>query len=152
VPRISVAIELDATPAEVWSVVEDVGGHVEWMADARAIRFTSDRHAGVGTTFDCDTQVGPLRLVDHMEITTWEPGRAMGVRHVGLVTGEGTFRLGPLDGGRRTRFSWTEDLRFPWYLGGSVAGVAAAPVFRLIWTRNLTALQRVVQAAVSSPG
>lgn len=149
--RVAVSIELDATPAEVWSVVEDVAGHVEWMTDARAIRFTSDRHAGVGTTFDCDTQVGPFRLVDHMEITTWVPERAMGVRHVGLVTGEGTFRLGPLDGGHRTRFAWTEELRFPWYLGGPLAALVTSPVFHRIWSRNLTSLGRVVAERVARP-
>ena len=72
----------------VWAAVEDVGSHVEWMADAEAIRFTSASTSGVGTTFECDTKVGPLRLTDLMEITRWEPGKAMGVRHVGLVTGE----------------------------------------------------------------
>jgi hypothetical protein len=151
VPRVAVAIELDATPDEVWSVVEDVAGHVEWMADARAIRFTSPQRAGVGTEFDCDTQIGPLRLVDRMRITTWEPGRAMGVRHVGLVRGEGVFRLGPLDGGHRTRFSWTEELRFPWHLGGPLAALVAAPVLRLVWARNLAALRRTVERRLAGP-
>ena len=146
---ISVSIELDATPDEVWAVVEDVGGHVEWMADARAIRFTSDQRQGVGTEFDCDTQVGPLRLVDRMTITTWEPARSMGVRHEGLVTGEGAFRLSPLDGGRRTLFAWTEELVFPWYFGGPITAAAARPVFRHIWHRNLSELRRVVDQATA---
>ena len=47
-----------------------------------------------------------------MEITEWRPGRAMGVRHVGLVTGTGRFTLRKARGGR-TRFTWTERLRFP---------------------------------------
>ena len=147
---ISVSIDLDATPEQVWEVVRDVGGHVEWMADARAIRFVSEQREGVGTTFDCDTQVGPLHLVDRMEITTWEPGRSMGVRHAGLVTGEGAFRLGPLDGGRRTRFAWTEELVFPWYFGGPITAAAARPVFRHIWHRNLSELRRVVDRATAA--
>ena len=53
-----------------------------------------------------------------MEITEWEPERAMGVRHDGLVTGTGRFTLEPLDDGRRTRFTWEEELTFPWWLGG----------------------------------
>lgn len=139
--HISVSIELAATPAAVWSVVADVGSHVEWMADAAEIRFTTDQRSGVGTTFDCETRVGPLRTTDRMEITTWSPAREMGVRHVGLVRGEGAFRLFPLDGGARTLFDWTEELRFPWYLGGPVAAAAAAPVLRIIWLRNLRALR-----------
>ena len=57
-----------------------------------------------------------------MEITEWEPERSMGVRHSGIVTGTGVFTLEPIDLERRTRFTWTEDLRFPWYLGGRSPG------------------------------
>jgi hypothetical protein len=106
------------------------------MADAEAIRFTSARRSGVGTTFDCDTRVGPLRLVDRMEVTEWREGRAIGVRHVGLVRGSGRFTL--RGRGRRTRFTWEEELSIPWWLGGP----AAAVVLRLVWMRNLRRLRQ----------
>ena len=144
--RIRVAIELDAPPARVWEVVEPVERHVDWMADAVEIRFRGDRTRGVGTTFDCDTKVGPIRLTDRMEITEWEPERAMGVRHEGVVTGSGVFTLEPLDLGRRTRFTWTEDLRFPWYLGGRLGELVGGRfVMRAIWRRNLEQLRRLVE-------
>ena len=60
------------------------------MADAESIRFLTEQTRGVGTRFECVTKVGPIRLTDRMEITEWEPGRSMGVRHDGLVTGTGT--------------------------------------------------------------
>ena len=85
--RIQVSIDLNATPERVWEVVEPVERHVDWMADAVAIRFVGSQTRGVGTAFLCDTKVGPLRLTDRMEITEWEPGKVMGVRHVGIVTG-----------------------------------------------------------------
>ena len=83
------------------------------MHDAVAIRFQTEQHRGVGTRFVCDTKVGPIELVDRMEITEWEPGVAMGVRHAGVVTGTGRSRLTPIDLGRRTRFAWTEELQLP---------------------------------------
>lgn len=147
--RITVSTTIDASPAAVWAVVEDVGSHVEWMADAEAIRFTSASTSGVGTTFECDTRVGPLRLTDLMEITRWEPGRAMGVRHVGLVTGDGVFTLSPA--GRRfrrrtaTRFQWSERLVFPWWMGGPVGGVVGGRIMRLIWQANLRRLKAIVE-------
>ena len=145
-PRIAVTTTIDAPPDAVWARIEDVGSHVEWMADAEAIRFTSDQTAGVGTTFDCDTKVGPLRLTDAMAITEWEPGRSMGVRHEGLVTGEGRFTLTGVDG-NRTEFAWTEALRFPWWMGGPVGGAVGAPLLRAIWRRNLTRLKSLVEGA-----
>jgi uncharacterized protein YndB with AHSA1/START domain len=144
--RIEVAVELDAPPARVWEVVEPIERHVDWMADAVAIRFDTDQTRGVGTSFQCDTKVGPIRLTDHMEITAWVPEHSMGVKHTGIVTGSGVFTLEPLDLGRRTRFTWTEDLRFPWYLGGRIGELVGGKlVMKAIWRRNLKALQSLVE-------
>jgi carbon monoxide dehydrogenase subunit G len=136
VPSIRVSTAIDARPDEVWADVRDLGSHVEWMADAEAIRFTSEATSGVGTTFDCDTKVGPLHLVDRMEVTEWVEGQVIGVRHVGLVTGTGRFTLAPEGGG--TRFTWEESLIIPWWLGGPAAAVA----LRLVWVRNLRRLRK----------
>jgi uncharacterized protein YndB with AHSA1/START domain len=144
--RISVSIELDASPERVWQVVEPVERHVDWMHDAVAIRFETDQTRGVGTRFLCDTKVGPIKLVDRMEITEWRPGEAMGVRHTGLVTGTGLFTLEPIDLGRRTRFTWAEELIFPWWLGGPIgAFVGGKIVMQAIWRRNLRELARIVE-------
>jgi hypothetical protein len=125
----------------VWDDLRDISSHVDWMEDAVSITFAGDHRAGVGTTFDCVTKVGPLRLVDRMEITEWEPSRRMGVRHVGVVTGEGRFTLGPAGLGR-TRFTWEERLAFPWWLGGPLGAAVGTPVLRLVWRRNLRNLAR----------
>jgi uncharacterized protein YndB with AHSA1/START domain len=145
---IVVGTDIDASPARVWEVVEPVERHVDWMHDAVAIRFQSEQTRGVGTRFLCDTKVGPISLVDQMEITEWEPGAVMGVRHTGIVTGVGRFTLEPLDLGRRTRFTWAEDLTFPWHLGGPLGALVGGKlVLRPIWKRNLRNLRRLVESA-----
>ena len=144
--EIRVAIDIDATPDRVWQVVEPVENHVDWMHDAVAIRFTGEQTRGVGTEFLCDTKVGPVKLVDRMQITEWAPGEVMGVRHIGLVTGSGRFTLEPIDLGRRTRFVWQEELTFPWWLGGPVgAFIGGKVVLRAIWKRNLRGLKQLVE-------
>jgi uncharacterized protein YndB with AHSA1/START domain len=146
VTRIVVSVELDAPPARVWEILEPIEDHVEWMRDAEAIRFTSSQTRGVGTRFECDTKVGPIRLVDEMEVTDWVPGERMGVRHTGLVTGSGVFTLEPIDFGRRTRFTWSEDLRFPWWLGGRAGeALGGRGVMRAIWRANLRNLAELVE-------
>lgn len=148
---IIVAVELEATPEHVWSVVEPIEHHVDWMADAVAIRFQGEQTRGVGTDFLCNTKVGPIRLTDHMTITEWEPPWVMGVHHTGIVTGTGRFTLVPLDGGRRTLFTWSEQLRFPWFLGGRLGElVGGAVVMKAIWRRNLRSLKRLVEAPSST--
>jgi uncharacterized protein YndB with AHSA1/START domain len=140
VARITVTTVLDAPPDEVWADLADVASHVEWMADATAIRFLSPQESGTGTRFECDTKVGPITLTDVMEVTEWTDGEVMGVRHTGVVTGVGRFTL-RADGPGRTRFEWSEELTFPVWMGGAVGATAAKPILRWVWRRNLTRLQ-----------
>lgn len=136
------ATTIPAPPSEVWADVRELGSHVEWMADAEAIRFTSRTRSGVGTTFECDTRVGPFSLVDRMEVTEWHEGRVIGVRHTGLVTGVGRFTLRRSRLRRRsTRFTWEEELTFPWWMGGPFGAVAGGAVLRLVWRHNLHRLR-----------
>jgi hypothetical protein len=147
VARITVAIDIDAPIEHVWSVVEPVERHVDWMHDAVAIRFETDQTRGVGTRFLCDTKVGPFKLVDRMTITAWHSPELMGVRHEGLVTGSGQFTLEPLDLARRTRFTWSEELVFPWWMGGPVGAlVGARLVMGAIWRRNLKRLREICES------
>ena len=144
-PRIRVQATVDAPPRAVWRRLADISDHVSWMADAASIRFRSEQRTGVGTTFECETRVGPLRTLDVMEVTEWRTRRSLGVRHTGLVTGTGRFVL-RRRGRRRTRLAWDETLRFPWWLGGALGGLVATPVLRLIWRGNLRRLAALVTA------
>jgi uncharacterized protein YndB with AHSA1/START domain len=147
VAHINVSIDIPVSVERVWQVVEPVERHVDWMADAESIEFLTDQRRGVGTSFLCRTKVGPIRLSDKMRITRWEPGRAMGVEHVGLVTGSGVFTLEPLSA-TSTRFVWDETLIFPWWLGGPLgAFVGGKIVLRSIWRGNLRRLSALCAAA-----
>ena len=144
---IRVSVDIAAPVQKVWDIVEPVERHIDWMADAVAIRFQTEQTRGTGTTFFCDTKVGPIKLVDVMTITAWEPGKVMGVKHTGVVTGTGEFTLEAIDASH-TRFTWTESLTFPWWLGGPLgAFVGGQIVMKAIWRRNLRELKKLVEAA-----
>jgi hypothetical protein len=134
---------IPASPERVWDDLVQIGRHVEWMADAEAIRFQTEQRHGVGTSFETDTKVGPLRLTDRMVITEWEPGRAMGIRHTGVVTGVGRFTLEEApDRPGETLFTWVESLTFPAWMGGALGGRAGKPILTRIWRHNLENLRR----------
>lgn len=145
--RIRVTTMLDAPPDVVWADLQDITSHPEWMADAVRIRFLTPHTSGVGTTFECDTKVGPFRLTDVMEITEWKPGKAMGVTHTGLVTGTGRFTLKKARGGR-TQFQWKERLVFPMWMGGPAGALVSKPVLTWVWRRSMRNLQERFQQAV----
>jgi Polyketide cyclase / dehydrase and lipid transport len=142
--RIRTCITIDAPPSAVWSHVKRIDGHVEWMRDAKSIRFRSRRRAGVGTEFECVTGIGPLVTTDVLIVTEWQPRRAIGISHQGAVRGRGRFTLRRKRGGR-TRFCWRERLRFPWWMGGPLGEVLAWPVLRAIWKGNLRRLKARVE-------
>jgi uncharacterized protein YndB with AHSA1/START domain len=145
--HIRVSIDINAPISRVWQVVEPIERHIDWMADAVAIRFHSEQTRGVGTKFFCDTKVGPIKLVDVMTITAWEPEAVMGVTHTGVVTGTGEFTLTPLSDST-TRFTWTESLVFPWWLGGPIGAIVGGQiVMKAIWRRNLRELKKLVESA-----
>lgn len=145
--HIQVSIDINAPVSRVWEIVEPVERHIDWMADAVAIRFQTEQTRGVGTKFFCDTKVGPIKLVDVMTITAWEPNAVMGVTHTGVVTGTGEFTLTALTDST-TRFTWTESLVFPWWLGGPIGAIVGGQiVMKAIWRRNLRKLKELVEAA-----
>jgi hypothetical protein len=146
--RVRVSTFIEASPAEVWEEVRHIDRHVDWMADARKLTFTSKSRSGVGTTFDCLTKVGPIRLTDAMEITEWREAKTMGVRHVGLVTGTGRFTLTKARGGR-TRFTWDERLTYPWWMGGPIGGVVGGRILKRIWKKNLSVLKALIESGRS---
>jgi hypothetical protein len=144
---IHICTTIAATPEAVWRHVERIETHTEWMLDAEAITFRSERHEGVGAAFDCVTRVGPLHTTDHFVVTRWEPGRAMGIEHRGAVTGVGEFRLWPLTAGAGagTAFCWEETLTFPWWLGVAAGERLGRPVLQRIWEGNLRRLKARVE-------
>ncbi len=143
--HIRVAIDINASTQRVWDVVEPIERHIDWMADAVAIRFKTDQTRGTGTEFFCDTKVGPITLVDEMTITSWVPQKAMGVTHTGVVTGTGEFTLeAPTPD--TTRFVWTEVLVFPWWLGGKLGALVGGQiVMKAIWRKNLRILKKLAE-------
>jgi hypothetical protein len=144
VVRVRVCTTIAAPPFRVWEELRHLDRHVEWMDDAEAIRFLDGQQQGVGTRIECDTRVGRFRSRDVMVVTEWDPERALSVAHHGRVTGLGRMTLRRRRGGA-TRVCWDEQISFPWYLGGPVTGLAAWPVLRRLWRRDLANLRRVVE-------
>lgn len=133
--RVTVSVIVPAPIGEVWDDVAQLEAHAEWMADVAAVDFVGEQRRGLGTEMIVETRVGPLRTSDRLEFTAWDPPRRMDVRHNGIVRGVGAFTLSEEAGG--TRFTWSEALEFPWFLGGLVTATMAAPILRHIWKGNL---------------
>ena len=142
---VTVSTQVDAASKQVWTELADLASHPEWMSDAESIVFTSDRNRGVGTTMDVTTRVGPLRTTDALEVTDWVEGESIEIAHRGVVKGIGRLEVVP-KGGKRSVVTWTEELVFPWWIGGGVSAIVAKPFLTRIWQANLQRLAARVSA------
>ena len=142
--HIKLEIEINAPVTQVWDDISDIQTHVNWMSDASEISFTSEQTEGVGTIFNCETTVGPLKTTDKMQITEWIPNELMAISHNGLVAGKGKFKLEETPD-LKTLFKWEENHDFPFYLGGKITGYFAKPVLKRIWQKNLYKLKQLVE-------
>ena len=88
------------------------------------VRATVGGGHGVGGRIEATTGIGPLGLVDEMEVTGWDPPHGAYVKHLGrFVRGTAAFEVRPRPGG--STFVWTEDLDLP-------LGAAGRVGFRLV--------------------
>lgn len=145
VARIGARRRLAVPHHRVWAALADLGSHPGWMKDARSVVFVGDRRSGVGTRMRVRTVIGPIRLVDEMEVTGWEEGRSIEVAHTGLVTGRG--RLSAIPDRDGTLVEWSESLSFPWWLGGALTAWLATGILTAVWRGNL----RRLEERLSSP-
>lgn len=147
--EVSVSIQVSAPVNEVWNRLSDLATHSEWMSDATSILFDGDQRRGVGVAMTVPTRVGPLRVVDIMEVDEWTEQERIGVRHRGRIGGWGRFELSGDRNG--SILVLTEQLHFPWYMGGPVIGWFARPVLRRVFRANLVSFGRWVESG-SEPG
>jgi hypothetical protein len=130
-------IDIDATPAEVWSVLMDFGSYVDWNPFVTSIR----GGAAVGDRLAVRLRPpGGRGITMRPRVTECEAGRTfawlgvLGVPH--LFDGAHRFELLPIDGGRRTRFVQSERFR----------GLLVRPMRRAILPRTLRGFEAMNRA------
>ena len=142
--RIEVSITINKPIEVVWNEVKVMENHVNWMQDAAKIDFLSENEAGIDTKMKVLTKVGPFSLNDIITVTSWEEMKSIGVVHEGIVTGKGAFYLSK-NNEDSTKFEWIEDLKAPYYLGGTIAEFFGGFVLKSIWKKNLMNLKNILE-------
>lgn len=148
--RVTREIVLPCAPDEAWAVLMDWERQADWMLDADSVRVVSDQREGVGVRLAVRTRLfGVPAFTEPMEVTGWDPPVELRIRHGGPVSGEGTWRLEPADGG--TRFSWTEEIRLALPLIGEPAARIYAPVMHALMGRAMASLRTHIIATGPPP-
>src|SRR5690349_16204474 len=105
---IAASVDVDATVEEAWAAVTDWTAQGAWMPFT-TVDVVTDA-AGKGTGRRGGAGVGPLAVLDVMEVGRWDPPYRCDVRHDGrVIRGRGIFLVAPIGVGR-ARVTWEEHL------------------------------------------
>lgn len=106
------SLKIDAPIEKVWESLADWESQGDWMLQT-TVDVTSEIREGVGTTIAAFTGIGKLGVMDHMQVTRWDPPFICDVLHTGtIIKGTGRFQLTALDS-QKTRFDWSEEILAP---------------------------------------
>jgi hypothetical protein len=110
--HIALSLVIDAPIDAVWASLADWESQGDWMLQT-TVEVTSHIREGVGTTIAAFTGIGKFGVMDHMQVTRWEPPFICDVLHTGtIIKGTGRFQLTAIDS-RTTRFDWSEEILAP---------------------------------------
>ncbi|MGE3287995.1 MAG: SRPBCC family protein [Pseudonocardia sp.] len=141
--ELAVPVEVGVPAAVLWRSVTDWEHQGEWML-ATTVRRTGGDGRSPGSTWSAATGVGPLAVVDTIELVELVEGgpwRAT-VRHTGkVVRGDGIFTVEAL-GPARSRFTVAEHLDLP----GGLLGLACRSAVRTVgWLGLEVSLRRLAR-------
>ncbi|GAA4568877.1 hypothetical protein GCM10023176_24210 [Micromonospora coerulea] len=101
------AIEIDRSPAAVFAYATDPARFPEWQPDVVRVQVDG---SGVGARFTTVRRIAGVERSMVQEITEDRPSHRWAVQAVdGLIRPSATVTVEPLDGGRRSRATFTLD-------------------------------------------
>ena len=105
--RFENVVELDAAPERVFDVFADGESWPRWFEGIRHVEWTSPEPKGVGTTRT--VTLNTATVFEHF--LAWDRGRRFAFRFEGATAplfraGVEDYRLEPIEGGGRTRFTY----------------------------------------------
>ena len=110
--HIAMSLVIQAPIEKVWAALADWESQSEWMLQT-TVEVTSEIRSGVGTSIAAFTGIGKLGIMDHMNVTSWNPPNVCDVVHTGnIIKGTGRFQLTALTP-QSTRFDWSEEILAP---------------------------------------
>jgi hypothetical protein len=116
------------------------------MREASDFEVVSPHREGVGVEALATVRIGGISTRDRIRVDVWEPGRHLGIAHLGWVAGRGDLRLAPL-GPHETRLDWREELVPPWGVAGAVGLLLFRPLLARVFRRDLRMLGELVRKA-----
>ncbi|HEV7824205.1 MAG TPA: SRPBCC family protein [Mycobacteriales bacterium] len=132
-----------APPEAVFAAATDWPRQGSWIPLTR-VRVVRGDGRSPGSVVEAFTGIGPVGVLDVLEIVRFDPPRVVDILHTGRwVRGPGAFTFDAVDGG--TRFALREWLHLPGGRPGRVAWTLARPLLQAAARRALATFARGVE-------
>jgi hypothetical protein len=144
--HVCVRVQVRAGVREVWAELTDWESQSAWITATR-VRTVGGSGRGVGGRIEAFTGLGPLGVLDTMEITEWSPPTRCAVRHTGaVVRGVGAFEVTRAqDEADGSIVTWYEELSLPGGALGARCFALARPLVAHMVLRSLRRFARIVE-------
>jgi uncharacterized protein YndB with AHSA1/START domain len=119
--HVSIDMEIDASPEEVWSVVSDPRNLPKWDRHVLAVRGVPDEGLKPGDRYTTELRMFGVSGAVEAEVLDIEPPRRSRIRLRGLLEATVKTNVSPLSGGRRALLEHDIDYHFR---GGGLAAFA----------------------------
>ena len=120
--RVTVEMEIDAPPEEVWKVVSNPNNLPTWDRHVTRVDGVPDEGLSVGTKYTTEIAFVGVRARVASEVLELDPPYSSKVKLTGLLDAVVTTRITPLDDGKRSHLEHDVEYRFR---GGTLGRIAA---------------------------
>ncbi|HEX9824516.1 MAG TPA: SRPBCC family protein [Actinomycetota bacterium] len=141
--HLTMSVDIDRPPEEVWPYLVDWERLDRWMLEARDFRVIGEQREGVGVVSEATIRLAGISTRDRVRVSRWEPPAVLEIEHLGWVKGRGYMELGPTEAG--THVFWRETLRPPWGILGAIGMRLVRRVMRRTFERDLRVLKDLVE-------
>ena len=125
----------------------------DWEKQSDWIKFTTVHQLSNAPKEDVNllaiTRLGPIKLLDTMVVTDWQPYERIVVEHTGrLILGKGIFSVKRLTS-NSCEFTWQEITPVPFSQVGVIALAIIKPLLRIPFNLSLKKLKSNIESASS---
>lgn len=140
-------ITIQASQQKTFEYVSDWEKQSDWILFT-TVKNLSDPIDRVNPRLLATTSFGPLRFVDTMIVTEWQPYEKIVVEHTGrTIMGKGVFTV-VATSPTSCEFIWQEITPVPFGVVGQIGLAVLKPAMKILFTISLKKLKRTIESSL----
>ena len=138
-------ITIQATPRVIFDYVSDWEKQSHWILFT-TVQKISDPTQKYDTQLLATTKFGPIKFVDMMVVTDWQPFERIVVEHTGrIILGKGVFSVEKVSA-NSSRFVWQEITPVPFGIFGRLGLAILRPLMNILFGISLKKLRNNIES------